>query len=75
MFPSDVTKVLYFHKKNSSAVASTVSVTWSRDSSHESSVDLGINGDSRHSIPSEPPAEGSTLTAEDCAINSEFSRL
>lgn len=75
MFPPDVTKVLSLHKQDSSSVASTVSVTWSRDSSHESSVDLGINGDARHSIPSELPAEGSTLTAGDCAINSEYSRL
>ncbi|GFQ86372.1 putative phospholipid-transporting ATPase VA [Trichonephila clavata] len=44
MFPSDVSMALRTHKQcETSSEASTVSVTWSRYSSNESSVDLGIN--------------------------------
>lgn len=44
MFPSDVSMALRTYKQcETSSEASTVSVTWSRYSSNESSVDLGIN--------------------------------
>lgn len=69
MFPSEVTKTMYLHKNCSSSVASTVSVTWSRDSSNESSVDLGVNGEARNHVPGEPHSEHNTLSTNELNIH------
>ncbi|KFM78973.1 putative phospholipid-transporting ATPase VA, partial [Stegodyphus mimosarum] len=75
LFPSEVSKTLYFFKKSqTSSVASTVSVAWSRDSSNESSVDLGINSDIRTGFSTEHRCSGDNIhvpheLSKNCAIS------
>lgn len=74
LFPSEVAQTVYLHKKCPSSIASTVSVTWSRDSSNESSVDLGINSDIRNNTSGEGQCSPSRYSPEEHyrRINSDY---
>ncbi|XP_054718462.1 phospholipid-transporting ATPase VA-like [Uloborus diversus] len=74
LFPSHVTRTLLKHRKSqASSEASTISVTWSKGSSNESSVDIGIHGGDLkpNIIPEKRMSVDSNLTVSesDCAIN------
>ncbi|KAF8795476.1 phospholipid-transporting ATPase VB-like isoform X2 [Argiope bruennichi] len=72
MFPSDVSVALRTYKQSeTSSEASTVSVTWSRYSSNESSVDIGIHPEIKASdLVVKNCSFESNQTPENCAINS-----
>lgn len=76
MFPSEVAKTVRFYKKSeASSEASTISVTWSRDSSNESTVDLRVNGHRKASNAAESRCSLDNIQFPDvlpsnCAINS-----
>ncbi|KAG8198687.1 hypothetical protein JTE90_015512 [Oedothorax gibbosus] len=76
MFPSEVAKTIRsFKKSEASSEASTISVTWSRDSSNESTVDMRVNGNRKTDNMGEPRGSLDSIAfndvlPENCAINS-----